>query len=174
MKRVLLVIDMLNDFMDPRGILFCGEKARSIIPVIQSLIRDFTNKNEPIIYLADAHQKHDKEFELFPQHAIKGSWGAEIIPELKPPEKAWVVEKTRFSGFFGTQLEEILKSLQPEEVWVTGVCTSICVMDTVGDLHNRDIRPVVVENGVADFDDQFHELALARMERIYGAKRITW
>jgi nicotinamidase-related amidase len=52
---------------------------------------------------------------------------------------------------------------------VVGVCTSICVMDTVGGLANRDYRTVVPRGGVADFDVQAHEQALSRMDRLYGA-----
>ena len=170
MKRVLLVVDMLNDFVDPKGVLFCGESSREIIPIVKSLVDDFQAKGEVVIFLADAHEKDDKEFERFPPHAVKGTWGAEVIPELAPKEKDVVVEKKRFSGFFDTDLEKILEGLAPGEVWVTGVCTSICVMDTVGDLCNRDMPVVVVKNGVADFDEEFHKFALARMERVYGVK----
>jgi nicotinamidase-related amidase len=96
------------------------------------------------------------------------------VPELAPDEEDLVIEKKRFSGFYDTELDGVLKDLAPDEVWVVGVCTSICVMDTVGDLCNRDIPVVVVENGVADFDEEFHRFALARMERVYGAKIIKW
>ncbi|MFZ0929347.1 MAG: isochorismatase family protein, partial [Syntrophobacteraceae bacterium] len=78
-RRVLLVIDLLNDFLDPAGALYCGEEARKIIPVIRSLIDQFTGEGEPVIFLRDAHAQNDKEFELFPPHAIKGSWGSEVI-----------------------------------------------------------------------------------------------
>jgi len=80
------------------------------------------------------------------------------------------VEKTRYSAFFNTNLDELLRKAAPQEVWVTGVCTSICVMDTVGDLRNRDYPVVVPAGAVADFDPQFHQFALQRMERVYGAR----
>jgi len=172
-SRVLLVIDLLNDFMNPEGALFCGHQARVIIPVIRSLIDEFTGQGEPVIYLRDAHALEDKEFELFPPHAVKGTWGSEVIPELEPSGKALVVDKTRFSGFFGNNLAEILADLRPDEVWVTGVLTSICVMDTTGDLRNRDYVTVIAVDGVADIDPVSHEFALARMKRVYGARLVT-
>jgi len=170
MNKTLLIVDMLNDFIDPKGVLFCGQSSRDIIPVIKELVTEFRSKGDPIIYLVDAHEKDDKEFDRFPSHAVKGTWGAQVVPELAPRKEDPVIEKKRFSGFFGTDLEKALKDATQDEVWVVGVCTSICVMDTVGDLCNRDIPVVVVENGVADFDEEFHKFALARMERIYGAK----
>ena len=172
-SRVLLVIDLLNDFMNPEGALYCGQRARVIIPVIRSLIDEFAGNGEPVIFLRDAHAKEDKEFELFPPHAVKGSWGSEVIPELEPAGKALIVDKTRFSGFFGNNLAEILADFKPDEVWVTGVLTSICVMDTTGDLRNRDYAAVIPVDAVADIDPVSHEFALARMKRVYGARLVT-
>jgi nicotinamidase/pyrazinamidase len=172
-SRVLLVIDLLNDFMNPRGALYCGDQARVIIPVIRSLIDEFTGNGEPVIFLRDAHDQKDKEFELFSPHAIKGTWGSDVIPELEPAGKAFVVDKTRFSGFYGNNLSEMLADLKPDEVWVTGVLTSICVMDTTGELRNRDYATVIPVDAVADIDPVAHEFALARMKRVYGARLVT-
>ncbi|WP_456433603.1 cysteine hydrolase family protein [Thermosulfuriphilus sp.] len=168
--RVLIVVDMLNDFVDERGALYCGPPARAIIDFVAQKIAEFRGRKEPIIYLKDAHVPDDREFEAFPPHCLKGSWGGEIIAELTPAPEDIIVEKTRFSGFFRTPLEEILKSLGARELHFVGVCTNICVMDTVGDARNRDYPVVVYRDGVADFDQEAHEFALRRMERIYRAK----
>jgi nicotinamidase/pyrazinamidase len=169
-RRVLLIIDMLNDFLNPAGSLYCGEGARRIIPVIRSLIDQFTAVGERVIFLRDAHARDDKEFELFPPHAIKGSWGSEVIPELSRSPGSFVVDKTRLSGLFGNNLADMLAEIRPEEVWVTGVLTSMCVMDTAGDLRNRDYAVVVPVDAVADIDQVWHEFALERMKKIYGAR----
>ena len=171
-RKTLIVIDVLNDFMDPRGALYCGDSARLIIPAIESLVARFSREKETVIYLRDAHAPDDKEFELFPPHAVKGTWGAEIIPELAPPDGAHVVDKTRFSGLFGNNLVELLSAADSHEIWLTGVCTSICVMDTAGDLRNHDYQVIIPVAAVADFDSEFHEFALKRMQRIYGAKLV--
>ncbi len=169
-RRVLLVIDLLNDFLDPAGALYCGEEARKIIPVIRSLIDQFTGEGEPVIFLRDAHAQNDKEFELFPPHAIKGSWGSEVIRELAPGENSSIVDKTRFSGLFGNRLADLLSEIKPDEVWVTGVLTSICVMDTTGGLRDRDYSTVIPVDAVADIDPVWHEFALERMKKIYGTR----
>lgn len=168
--KVLLVIDMLNDFIDPAGALYCGDRSREIIPVIRSLMDAFQAENHRIIFLRDAHRPDDLEFQRFPPHAVRGTWGADVIPELEPPPGSLVIDKTRFSGFYGTNLEAVLAEIQPEEVWVTGVVTSICVMDTVGDLADRDYCVVVPVDGVADFDSESERFALQRMERVYHAR----
>lgn len=168
-RKALLVIDMLNDFVDPRGALYCGETARAIIPTVGQIMEDFAKNGDLVVMVQDAHAQDDPEFKMFPPHAVRGTWGGAVIPELPVVREAITVEKTRYSAFFGTDLERILKEYAPEEVWVVGVCTSICVMDTVGDLRNRDYAVVVPSQAVADFDPEFHAFALKRMERVYGA-----
>ncbi len=170
--KALLVIDMLNDFMEPGGALYCGDEARRIIPTVRALTEDFHSRGELILFARDAHLENDKEFQLFRPHAVRGSWGARIIDALQPPPGSTVFEKTRFSAFYGTPLDQILREAGPDEVWVVGVVTSICVMDTVGDLRNRDYSPVVVVDAVADFDPEAHAFALRRMERVYGARLV--
>ncbi len=166
----LLVIDMLNDFLDPKGVLYCGDEVRRIIPPLASRIALFREKGWPVIYLCDRHREDDEEFKAFPPHALEGSWGAEVIPELAPLAGEIVLPKTRFSGFYRTELEKILREMQVSEVHLTGVCTSICVMDTAAGAFYRGLKVVVYADSVGDFDPEMHDFALRRMERIYKAE----
>lgn len=170
--NALLVIDMLRDFINPDGALYCGDSSRAMIPFVRRQIEEFHRSGEPVIFLCDAHKPDDLEFRLFPRHSVKGSEGARIIDELPVGPLDAIVEKTRYSAFYGTDLDKILRQQHPDEVHVIGVCTSICVMDTVGDLRNRDYPVVVYRQGVADFDPEAHTFALKRMEKIYGARVI--
>lgn len=169
-KHVLIIVDMLNDFIRKEGALYCGETAREIVPFIQQRLADYRRNGDPVIYLQDAHAPDDKEFDRFPPHCVSGTWGSRIIDELTPLDADPVLAKTRYSGFYGTDLEKRLADMRPDQVEVVGVCTSICVMDTVGGLANRDYAVLVPEKGVADFDDQFHHFALKRMQQLYGAR----
>lgn len=171
-KKALLVIDMLRDFLEPEGALFCGDKARLIIPFVAKKIEEFHQSGDPVIFICDSHRRNDPEFNLFKPHCLKGTKGAEIIPELPVHRKDIIVRKSRYSAFYNTRLAAILKKKKISEVYVTGVCTSICVMDTVGDLKNRDYEVYVFRRGVADFDPKAHRFALQRMSQIYGAKII--
>jgi len=166
----LIIIDMLNDFIDPEGALYCGESARAIIPDIKNRLDLYRSADRGVIFLQDAHSPDDKEFEKFPPHCVAGTWGSEIIAALAPFPNDHVIPKRRYSGFYDTRLDQVLSALRPAQVEVVGVCTSICVMDTVGGLVNRDYAVQVPRSGVADFDPEAHAYALQRMERIYGAK----
>lgn len=168
-KKALIIIDMLNDFVDEKGALYCGDNARSIIPFIQERLETFRKRGDLVVYLQDSHDEDDKEFEKFPKHSITGSWGSKIIQKLTPQEGETVIPKKRYSGFYGTDLEDVLDASGVNEVEVVGVCTSICVMDTVGGLANRDYTITVPVKGVADFDAEFHEFAIKRMKQLYGA-----
>jgi nicotinamidase-related amidase len=167
---ILIIVDMLNDFIDPKGALYCGETAPEIVPFIQRRLNQQRKADQAVIFIQDAHDPDDAEFKKFPPHCIAGTWGSEVIPALKPLEGEKVIPKKRYSGFYHTDLDDHLRGLGTGSAEVVGVCTSICVMDTVGGLANRDYAIVVPEAGVADFDAEMHRFALKRMAQLYGAQ----
>lgn len=169
-RTTLIIVDMLNDFIDPRGVLFCGDTAPRIVPYVQGRLERQRRSHRPVIFLQDAHDPDDAEFAKFPPHCIAGTWGSEIIDALAPREGEIVIPKKRYSGFYGTDLEDHLRRVDTGAAEVVGVCTSICVMDTVGGLANRDYPVSVPTAGVADFDADMHSFALKRMAQLYGAK----
>jgi nicotinamidase-related amidase len=171
-ERALIVVDMLNDFLAKDGALYCGDAARTIIPFVVEKVNEAHKRGDVVIFIRDSHSPDDKEFEMFSPHSVIGTPGADIIKEIPVQEKDYQVKKSRYSGFYGTDLERILEKNRIEEVDVVGVCTSICVMDTVGGLRNRDIKTRVLRDGVADFDHEAHEFSLKRMKNIYGAEVI--
>jgi len=176
MKDVLIIVDMLNDFVDTEKGALAFPKAKEIVNAIREKLDAYRDADKPIIYICDAHDPDDEEFKRFPKHAVKGTWGAEIINELRPLSKSYkqnrtfVLTKTRYSGFFSTDLDRILQYFPIDTVEVCGVCTSICVMDTVGGLANRDYKTFVDMDAIADFDNDMHDFAIKRMEAIYGTE----
>ena len=177
----LLVIDMLKDFINEDGKLFCGPAARAIIPNVKARVDAYRKDNKIIIWLCDSHDKNDKEFERFPEHAVEGTKGAEIISELdSDPEiygEEYVVVKTRYSGFYGTVLEPLLLGTlkgtkAPKIIEVCGVCTSICCLFTIADLINRDYSVVVYKDCIADFNQKAHEFSLKHMKGVLGVNLI--
>jgi len=167
--KALLVVDMVKDFIEKGGALYCGDRSRRIIPFVKQKIEEFHRSGDLVIFIKDSHREDDAEFKMFPPHCVKGTRGAEIIDELPVAPGDILVEKNRYSAFYGTNLDNILKDRVVTEAHIVGVCTSICVMDTVGDLRNRDYPVVVYKDGVADFDAEAHRFSLRRMEKIYGA-----
>ncbi len=168
MGDMLIVVDMLNDFVHKDGALFFQAGA-DIIPAVQRRIEVHKRNNSVIIALRDWHDEDDKEFKRFPKHAVKRTWGARTAIVVGVYEFL-IIPKTRYSGFYGTSLDTHLNFCKPDKVEVVGVCTSICVMDTVGGLANRDYKVVVPVKCVADFDNDAHKAALVRMEALYGAE----
>jgi nicotinamidase-related amidase len=169
-KAALIVADMLNDFVDPQGNLYVGPQAREIIPVVAQKITEFRAQGGVVIFVCDAHSPDDPEFRHLPAHAVKGTWGSEIIPELDRAPGDYRVAKTRYSAFARTNLDDILQQEQVTAVHVVGVMTSICVMETVKELFDRDIPGVVYRQGVADADPEAHVFALKHMARVFGTK----
>lgn len=170
-KEALLIIDMLNDFVLEDAALEVSD-TRKVIPVIKEEINKARAKNIPVIYICDAHDKDDKEFLKFgwPVHAVKGTQGAEIVDELKPEKDDIIIEKTTYSGFYNTKLDETLKRLGVNSLRLTGCVTHICVMFTASDAVLRDYKVTVVEDGVAGLTKEDHDAALRIMKNVLGVK----
>ena len=136
MGNVILVIDMLRCFLEEGNPLYCGARARRIIPNVQALLEEEIGRGSKIFFICDHHTPDDPEFKMFPPHCIEGTFEAEVIPELAhfPGE---MIPKKRYSAFFGTSLDEKLSQIKPEKLIVCGVVTNICVMHTVADARNR-------------------------------------
>jgi len=169
-KKALIIIDMLNDFIPKNGALYCGAAGERIVPFIKAKAEETRNAGGIVIYITDSHRPADPEFKMFAKHAVKGTPGAEVIPELKPQRGDIVVPKPTLSSFYKTKLDDILKKNKVKVVDLVGVCTSICIMDTVGGLRVRGYPVTVYKKGVADFDQRMAKMALERIRKTYGAE----
>ena len=170
-KEALLISDMLNDFVSEGAPLEVPD-AKKVVPAIKKEIENAKKEGKPVIYICDAHDPDDKEFSKFgwPPHAVKGSKGARIIDELKPQEGDIVIEKTTYSGFYNTGLDEILKKLGIDSVRLAGCVTHICIMFIAFGAVLRDYKVTVVENGVAGLAKEDHEAGLRIMKNVLGVK----
>jgi len=171
MARVVLVSDMLRGFLEEGYPLYCGGKARSIIPNVRKLLERELEQNSKIFYMCDHHAPDDPEFRMFPPHCIESTVETEIIPELSP-YPGEIIPKTTFSSFYNTALDKKLEALKPETLVVCGVCTHICVLHAVIDARNRGYEVEIPVDCVASFDDRAHFFALDYMEKVLGAKLI--
>jgi len=169
LSRALLVVDMLRDFIEEEGALCIGDSS-SIREKVAQRVEQCRSQGEPIIYIVDRHLPHDAEFNMFPPHCLEGQWGGEIIPEITPQEKDYVIPKRRFSAFFGTDLDLTLRELGIQEVELAGVCTQICVLYTAADARMLNYDVVVRKECVDSFDPEAHAFALKEMETTLGVK----
>lgn len=170
MSQAILVIDMIIDFTIGK---FGSEEALNIIPKIKTLLSRARKQKIPIIYLKDAHEKNDIELKIWGEHAMKGTKGSEIVEQLSPEEGDIVVEKRFYSGFVGTNLEDILKNLKVRELILVGVSTDICVQNNAAEAFYRGYEIIVPRDCTASITKEGHERALDYMQRIYGAKIVN-
>jgi nicotinate phosphoribosyltransferase len=169
MANAVLVVDMLRGFLEEGYPLYCGARARRIIPNIQGLLERELAQGAKAFFICDHHDPDDLEFKMFPPHCVAGTAEAEVIPELaKYPGE--IIPKKRYSAFFDTPLEPKLKELKPEKIIVCGVCTDICVCHTVANARNRDYPVEVPVDCVASFDEKAHYFALEHLEKVLGAE----
>lgn len=104
---------------------------------------------------------------------IRDNWGTEIVPALKPADSDLVLYKTRFSGFYKTELDSILRSLNIKNLIITGCTTSICVESTVRDAMFRDYSSVVLEDCAAEpigygLPRSNHEASILAIQTLLG------
>jgi nicotinamidase-related amidase len=98
-----------------------------------------------------------------------GTVWAEFMPPVAPAETEPVVVKKKYSGFFATDLELVLRSLDIETLFIGGVNTNNCVLHTAFDAHARDLRVVVLEDACGSMNGQaYHEAAIRQIEAAIG------
>ncbi len=169
MIKALLIIDMLNDFVLPGAPLEVPD-TREIIPNIEREIDKARGEGYQVVYLCDSHAPDDREFQIWPKHCVKGTKGAQVVDELEPEPRDVVVEKTTYSGFFNTRLEEVLKSLGATELIITGCVTNICILYTSSDAVLRGYNVTVPKGCVAGLNKEDHEFGLRQMEQVLKVK----
>jgi len=171
-NKAVIIIDLLNDFVTGN---LKTDRAKRVIPKLKKLIEAARKHNVPVIYSNDAHYPQDVEVVAkWGKHAIKGTKGAEVIPELKPTTKDYIVEKRTYSGFYETGLDPLLRSLYRGEgvktVILGGLHTNICVRHTAADAFFRGYKIIIAKDGVEAFTQEDHEQGLKYLEYVYNAK----
>lgn len=146
MKPALLIIDMLNEYLDPKGKIFC-EAGREIIGNIVELRNFFKEHEFPVIYVNTSHiNGGDPETVKWGLHAMRGTWGAEVIPELAPESQDCIVFKRTYDGFYNTELEITLRSLNVDTVVACGIHTHVCVLCTSLGAFYRGFKVIALED----------------------------
>ena len=104
---------------------------------------------------------------------VRGTWGTEILPELAPEQGDIVVAKHRYSGFFETELDAILRERAIDSLVFTGCTTSVCVDSTLRDAFYRDYRCLLLRDCTgepigSDLARSNHEASLLVIETLFG------
>jgi ureidoacrylate peracid hydrolase len=177
-RAAVLVVDMQNDFgavggmFDRAGIDI--SRITAAASATQGLLTVARKAGIPIVYLRMEHEpdlsdigptdgphwiKHEPDgvgdTVTAPDGSrsrilVRGTWNSEILDELAPEPGDRVVSKHRYSGFFETELDDVLRGIGATDLLVTGCTTSVCVESTVRDAMFRDYRCVVLEDCTAE------------------------
>lgn len=164
MSNIVIVVDMLNGFLK-EGNLY-NPNARQVIPSIVDLLQRKTLQDWKIIFVADNHKKGDLEFLMFLEHCVYGTEETKVIDELRKFVTKYV-PKTRYSAFFGTNLDLILEDESPQEVIIVGIYADICVLYTTADLRNRNYKVTIPKDctmTLAGIDD----VIFSHMKNVLG------
>lgn len=172
--KALVVIDYTVDFVI--GKLPCGQPAIDIEDRIAELTGSFVRDGDYVVMAVDLHDESDSyhpEQRLFPPHNIRGTEGRELYGKLKGVYEAneshiYWMDKTRYSAFCGTDLEQQLRARRIDEIHLVGVCTDICVLHTAVDAYNKGFSIVVHQDAVASFNEAGHSWALNHFEHTLG------
>lgn len=167
-RYAVIVVDMLNDFVT--GALGC-ERGRAIVPALRELLSQARAHGIPVIYSNDSHLKGiDHELELWGDHAIRGTAGAEVIPELKPEACDYIVPKRRYSGFYQTDMQMLLSELQVDTLIITGLHTHMCCRHTSADAYYLGLKLVVPRETTNSFTEEDYQSGLKYLREVYGAE----
>jgi len=159
-KTALIVVDMENDFVAPRAPMETPA-GRALLPTLKRALAFCRERGIRVIYTTHAHRRDGCDMgrfaDLWPPIAsrtglVDGEPGIEIYPEIAPQADEIVVKKHRYSAFYGTDLEIILRGLGVDTVVITGVTTENCCHATARDALFRDYKVVFLSDATATFN----------------------
>lgn len=133
----------------------------------------------PVIFVQERHSRTHVDFgrELDGDekvHCVEDDPETALVPELRPLPDEYLVPKRRYSGFFGTDLEILLKGLRAETLVLCGALTDVCVHYTFVDAHQHDYHVRVAKDIVGGSSQAAHDAALIAMEYLQtGALRAS-
>lgn len=171
-RCVFLIVDMQNDFIAEGAPIECPG-GKDIVPNIKRFKKWAKENGIPVIYTQEAHRPEKVDFGLElernePEHCVEGTKGYEIIDELKPEEGDFVVQKRRYSAFYQTDFEFLLKGLKRDSLIIAGAATNVCVYASAMDGQQRDMQVVVLSDCCAGTSPDLHDAFLKNIDWVMG------
>ena len=168
-KTVLVVVDMQNDFVKEGGSLVVPD-AEATIPKIKSLLDLARESGMKVSFTQDTHNDGDPEWEIWPEHVREGSWGWEIVNELKPREDELVIRKVRYDAFYGTHLVHFLRLWRTDTLIICGTVANICVHYTAASAALRWYDVVIPRDATSALDPFDLEASLRQTSFLFTGK----
>ncbi len=200
-RTAVIVVDMQNDFGSEGGMFALAgidiSGIKGVVAPTARVVGAARRAGMPVVYLkmgfhADLSNAGGPESPNFVRHQhmrvgdattapdgspsrilIRDTWNTEIVPELAPEPGDLVVWKHRYSGFFETELDGVLRGHSVRTLIVTGCTTSICVESTVRDAFFRDYQCLLLEDCMAEpvgagLARSNHEASLLSVQVLFG------
>lgn len=173
-SSALMIVDMQNFFLDPKSPTFtCGGIA--ILPRVKELISVFRNAGRPVIYTKHVHHPDNLDAGImkwwWEGMCIEGSPESEVHPDIAPLPNEKVILKHRYSSFYNTDLETILRCLKVEDIVIAGIMTNMCVESTARDAYYRDYRVFLPADGTGSVNEEMHLASLVNLS--FGFVSVT-
>jgi nicotinamidase-related amidase len=171
-STALIIIDMQNDFVRDEGTLQVKDAPNTVAAIsrLLDLARDSAMR---VVFSQDTHDTGDPEFEIWPEHALRGTWGWEIIDELAPREGELVVQKVRYDAFYGTQLDHMLRLWNVQTIVLCGTVANICVHYTAASAALRWYDVVIAKDAVSAIEPCDVEFSLRQTSWLFQGKITT-
>jgi ureidoacrylate peracid hydrolase len=193
-RTAVIVVDMQNSFASKGGMFdLVGQDisgAKNVIETNRKVIEAARAAKIKIIYLLMSYEPDlsnsggpdspnwQKEFglvvmrqkpELKGKILIRGTWDEAVVDELKPKPGDIIVRKARYSGFVGTNLDQILKTYNIKYLIFMGIATNVCVESTLRDAFFREYWPIVVSDATNNAGPPFTQQGtLWNVEALFG------
>ena len=178
-ETALVVIDVQNDFCHPDGMMGkLGKNVESgalVTPRIAKLISYAKKASVPVLFVITQHDAVTDSPAwrgriLYDENKIichTGSWGAELY-QLAREDADYIIVKNRYSGFHGTNLDLILRSIGRKTLLFCGFTTNVCVETTLRDANSLDYFPALVADCAGAFTDEEHFSGVFNVEKYFG------
>ena len=149
MKSALLIINMQKVFKDLKN----KEFEDILIPNIQKSLNIARNKNISVIHIRTIYKKNKSNWPRARLNCERmwcqeDSWECEFIDEVMPLKDELIINKSRFSSFYNTNLEGYLYENKIEHIYMAGYATDVCIRFTAFDAYNRDILVTILKDCV--------------------------
>jgi nicotinamidase-related amidase len=171
-RTALLVIDMQNDFVKEGGTLQV-RNAAGTIPRIAQLLELARGGGMKVAFSQDTHDEGDPEWEIWGEHARRGTWGWQIVDELAPRDGELVVQKVRYDAFYGTHLDHFLRLWAVDTLVICGTAANICVHYTAASAALRWYRVIVPRDAISALDVFDIESSLRQTAFLFAGRIIT-
>jgi biuret amidohydrolase len=174
---VLIVVDMQGIGSPATGIPTMGGAPKRL-PKVIDLIGRARAADVPVVFIQEVHKASmvDIGRELDGAegpHCAEGSPGTGLAPGIEPRPEEFVIRKRRYSAFFGTELEIVLKAYKASTLFLVGGLTDVCIHYTAVDAHQHDYRVRVITDCVGGSSLPAHDAALAAIQYLQRDALVT-